>query len=350
LEAVIAEIEELKEGDFVSQDELNEAVDGLNERIDNIGVGGGGGSSIDPDALKDFVTEGTLSKTLESYATVDHTHEEYATKEEVAETYATKKELENASGASDLNIENGRRHGSIQQKGYKDDNANDVLGAIASGEGAVAFGGQRFDKVGKPVSEEPQTEAKGKQSLAAGGGCITTGAWGVSLGKENLAYQKASFAMGGGNQAGYDLKRYQDDNGYDKTQTDCDNAYSFAFVAGGERNKAVGYASFSTGSNNLSRHTNSFTSGQNNEALGRRSTVFGYCNYTYSENGFVVGQYNVRNDDALFQVGNGTGTGELRDNAFEVLKDGRAKVYGAPTEANDVARMPTLNSDGVLCF
>ncbi len=387
------------EGDFVSQSELDAAVQSLRVLISSIGSGSGAGSGGTGDG-------GIIGG--------EHTHEEYVKKDEYATSekggivkcsidysigitsggflrlipattaqiaakitdfalttksidYAVKvgvttntiqltDEEKKAAckwlGASttfddggeiNLNLENGDSAGSVQQKGFQSNSGTGILGAIASGEGAVAFGGQRYDKAGKPVADEPQTEAKGKQSLAAGGGCITHGAWGVALGKENIAYQKSSFSMGGGNQAGYDLKRYQDDYGYNKTQTDCDNDYSFAFVAGGERNKAVGYASFSTGSNNLSRTTNTFTAGQNNEAIGRRSTVFGYYNYTYSENGFVIGQYNKENTNAFFIVGNGTGTGDSRSNAFEVLKDGRAKVYGKPTEENDVVRKKELD-------
>ena len=259
-----------------------------------------------------------------------------------------------------LNIKSGEGDYSLQQKASGDSKAPQ-----AKGLGSIALGGFRGDKpTGTPSVEsdieEPARDADGKkvydtitiaqgiQSFAAGAGNTACGDWDAVFGKDNIAYQRSSFVAGGGaNQAGYDYKRYTDDNP-GATKDAWRKAYSQAFVGGGERNKAVGYASFATGSNNLSRHTNTFTAGQNNEAMGRRSSIFGYSNYTYTENGFVVGQYNARNDNALFQVGNGTGASGLRKNAFEVLKDGRAKVYGAPIDDNDVVRKCDLNQSEPL--
>lgn len=57
-----------------------------------------------------------------------------------------------------------------------------------------------------------------------------------------------------------------------------------------------------------------------------------------------VGRFNAINSNARFFVGNGASDTD-RSNAFEVLKDGRAKVYGEPTESNDVIR---LNEFSVL--
>ena len=54
----------------------------------------------------------------------------------------------------------------------------------------------------------------------------------------------------------------------------------------------------------------------------------------------ALGKYNVDNKDAMFMIGNGTSdTDTGRSNAFEVLKEGRAKIYGTPEEPNDVIRM-----------
>lgn len=50
----------------------------------------------------------------------------------------------------------------------------------------------------------------------------------------------------------------------------------------------------------------------------------------------VLGYNNKFNTKAILEIGNGTDT--LKSNAFEVLKDGRAKVQSAPTENNDVLR------------
>lgn len=54
----------------------------------------------------------------------------------------------------------------------------------------------------------------------------------------------------------------------------------------------------------------------------------------------VVGVFNEDKANTHFEVGNGTGV--KRSNAFEVLKDGRAKVQSAPTESDDVVRLNEL--------
>ena len=57
----------------------------------------------------------------------------------------------------------------------------------------------------------------------------------------------------------------------------------------------------------------------------------------------IFGQYNTKNRiDAIFEIGNGTSDTD-RSNAFEVLKDGRAKVFTPPKDANDVVRKLELD-------
>ena len=60
----------------------------------------------------------------------------------------------------------------------------------------------------------------------------------------------------------------------------------------------------------------------------------------------LIGQFNKveNNSGRLFIVGNGTSPYDRR-NAFEVLKDGRAKVYGEPTENDDVVRFQDLKGN-----
>lgn len=55
----------------------------------------------------------------------------------------------------------------------------------------------------------------------------------------------------------------------------------------------------------------------------------------------VVGRFNDDKSYTYFEVGNGTSDSD-RKNAFEVLKDGRAKVQSAPTESDDVVRLNEL--------
>ena len=56
----------------------------------------------------------------------------------------------------------------------------------------------------------------------------------------------------------------------------------------------------------------------------------------------VVGRFNDDKANTYFEVGNGVNG--VRRNAFEVLKDGRAKVQSAPTEDDDVVRKLELNN------
>ena len=57
----------------------------------------------------------------------------------------------------------------------------------------------------------------------------------------------------------------------------------------------------------------------------------------------VVGIFNDDKANTYFEVGNGTSDSD-RKNAFEVLKDGRAKVQSAPTESDDVLRLNELSA------
>jgi hypothetical protein len=77
----------------------------------------------------------------------------------------------------------------------------------------------------------------------------------------------------------------------------------------------------------------------------------GWGNKTNIPNQFVCGTYCKENTrDALLVVGNG-GSNLFKENAFEVYTDGRAKVYGMPTEENDVVRLQdiaTADKDGLM--
>lgn len=60
---------------------------------------------------------------------------------------------------------------------------------------------------------------------------------------------------------------------------------------------------------------------------------------------FIIGRCNVDKPDRYIIVGNGTSDAD-RSNAFEVLKDGRAKVQTAPKDNDDVVRLKELNAVG----
>lgn len=70
--------------------------------------------------------------------------------------------------------------------------------------------------------------------------------------------------------------------------------------------------------------------------------TWGGCLINDTDHGARFGYYNSENSDAILQIGNGESDTD-RSNAFEVLKDGRAKVFKAPEEDNDVVRKFELN-------
>lgn len=108
-------------------------------------------------------------------------------------------------------------------------------------------------------------------------------------------------------------------------------------------------------------------SGQQTKSHAHHGHVGGHNSNNYSPYGFVhgfycetspdiegqvvFGKYNTKNSDAMLQVGNGTGPGVIaRKTIFEVLKDGRVKVYGKPQDNNDVVRLKDLNDAIESCL
>lgn len=77
--------------------------------------------------------------------------------------------------------------------------------------------------------------------------------------------------------------------------------------------------------------------GTSNTVNHSRVIVGGKWNTTDRGGQFIAGYYSSANEKAIVKIGNGT-SADARANAFEVLDDNRAKVYGAPTENNDVLR------------
>lgn len=176
---------------YATKNELSAEVESLTNRIDKLDTGGSGeGGGFTAEQIKQFAGD----------------------------------------VVAELNIENGTTGGSVQQKGFtytKDGEDIVVPGAKASGEGSVAFGGMRFDKTDKAI-----TEAKGKQSFATGGSVVVEGDWSAGFGKDTKTFQKAAFAEGGGTQAG--------------NNEDLADNYSFAH-AEGETTKAIGRGSHAEG-------------------------------------------------------------------------------------------------------
>ncbi len=76
--------------------------------------------------------------------------------------------------------------------------------------------------------------------------------------------------------------------------------------------------------------------GQLNTVNHSRVIVGGGGNTSDRNSQFIAGNYSAANEKAIVKIGNGTK--DAHANAFEVLDDNRAKVFGTPTENNDVLR------------
>lgn len=117
-------------------------------------------------------------------------------------------------------------------------------------------------------------------------------------------------------------------------------------VAIGLHNYIIGYVHLSAciGVQNVIKGTGSYDC-YGNYLIGRSLRLEG------GKHRVAVGVSNAKADDAsvIFMVGNGdedasSSETQRRSNAFEVLKDGRAKVKSAPTENDDVVRLQELNA------
>ena len=118
--------------------------------------------------------------------------------------------------------------------------------------------------------------------------------------------------------------------------------------AEGLQSKAIGYYSHSEGAKTEAQGENSHSEGKQTVASGISSHAEGMstkaeANYSHAGGYYTqattdaqtaIGKYNAVNDDALFIVGNGTS--KNRQNAFEVLEDGRAVIQTAPIDDMDV--------------
>ena len=120
--------------------------------------------------------------------------------------------------------------------------------------------------------------------------------------------------------------------------------YGYSLISGVYNNIHKLQASAISGAHHIVDNLNySILGGQYNTVSGNNNLIAGsYLNVT-GDNKTVIGKNNKDVENALFIIGNGDST-YGRKNAFEVLKDGRAKVFGTPTEDNDVVRKIDLQN------
>lgn len=239
----------------------------------------------------------------------------------------------NESEFSKLNLENGSEDGSLEQKDFKytgesvvfsdgtkgTQNGDIVPGAVASGKGAVAFGGMRYDYYTSPETHaeniliDPEstenhgrmpTSAEGNQSFAAGGSVHAYGDWSVAFGKDTNAYGRCAYAEGGGTKAGLTLEEYLEKNP-DKTEEDYKQKYYFAHAEGqgsaatGATSHAEGYftkaiggsGSHAEGANTVAQGTSSHVEGASSKALANGSHAEGYFTQASGGGAHTEGYY-----------------------------------------------------------
>ena len=121
----------------------------------------------------------------------------------------------------------------------------------------------------------------------------------------------------------------------------------------GTNNTNSGDNSTVLGINNNNTAKDSLQAGGGNTNSGRYVLQWGYSNTNTNGYAAIGGKFNENKEDTLFEIGNGKTS--KRSTAFEVYLDGRAKVYGVPTEETDVVRkkeldekQATLTSETVL--
>lgn len=153
-------------------------------------------------------------------------------------------------------------------------------------------------------AEGNASNASGSASHAEGHNTKATGKYAHSEGRDTTASGEASHAEGYGCTAA-GLRSHV---GGSYSSTSVDGSYGFAHGAVAK-------------------------------VLHKNSTAIGEQVITSAENQTVLGRYNKKttdtNNPSIFVVGNGT-SNSARKNAFEVLKDGRAKIQTAPIDDMDV--------------
>ncbi len=163
----------------------------------------------------------------------------------------------------------------------------------------------------------------------------SNGSYNTLIGFENTTYDLSEYAYTFG---------YQNNVKSNTVALGFNNDVTNKGFALGRGNTVGGNLAVAVGTGHTSNGYSSTAIGYKNNAADAYSTVMGLMNESSGEASTVTGQYNKKITNALFIVGNGTGTSNSqRSNAFEVLEDGRAKVYGAPIENEDIIRKKELD-------
>lgn len=218
--------------------------------------------------------------------------------------------IEDGIVACDVGLRVGEGAGAFSQDSFLaqiDGQDIQIIGALATGIGSIAFGGQRYDKAGADFSEEPRTEVRGNQSFAAGGGVIVNGDWSAGFGKDTKTYQKAGFVSGGGCVAGCTEEEYT----------------KYASVVRAPTDKTVYEKSYSLA---RAEGDNSKARGRVSHAEGRQTDALGFCSHAEGDNTKAIGQYS--HTEGYF-----TKTGRFNEDGTINVAGSAAHAEGRNTEA-----------------
>lgn len=211
--------------------------------------------------------------------------------------------------------------------GNPDGNSADYSFASAFGENNKALGRASF------VSGN-NNEVSGNNGVAFGESNIVRASDSISVGSNNISDGNGNALFGNRNVA---KDRYGFASGTQNTVSG-----EAGFASGAQNTVSSAYEGTALGLGHNVSGNYSLAAGVRNTVTNSAASVFGIGNSSSSDNQTVVGRYNKDDNDAAFIIGNGFT--DYKQNAFEVLWDGRAKLYGTPKEDDDVVRLNDLNS------
>lgn len=210
-------------------------------------------------------------------------------------------------GAS--NLKNADGVDSIVQK-YSGEVDETHFESTSTGKGSAVFGEANTNTASRSLLAGKLNENSGSQTIQTGLQNKNTKAQVIQCGHYNENYADQAIQ-----------------NGYKNVNSGTCGSQS------GESNINEGYASIQGGQHNVNRAFNSLQ--------------VGLCNENSTPNAIVGGENCYDTPDALVKIGNGNGI--QRKNAFEVLKDGRARVQTKPKDPTDVVRLTDLE-DGIKMY
>lgn len=199
------------------------------------------------------------------------------------------------------------------------------------------------------LTEGSCAHAEGYKTIASGKSSHAEGHWSQSAGIYSHAEGANSIASGGGSHAEGGVESGGAPSNK-KTQATGDSAHAegTATQATAQSSHAEGHYSQATGKYSHAEGVGAEAEGQGSHAEGLETLAQGIYShaggshsqarepYSFAHGGYVIasaasqavfGQYNTEERDALFIVGNGTGSVN-RNNAFEVFANGEVKVGG----------------------